>query len=72
LHRYGRRRPRQVKSEYRERTALAGDASGSVYAITGEGLFLAFRQAEALADAIASGDLAIYQRTHRRIVRRPE
>ena len=35
--------------------ALVGDASGSVDAITGEGLGLAFRQASALADALVAG-----------------
>lgn len=63
---------RQLKSVYQERVALVGDASGSVDAITGEGLCLAFQQAAALADAIQSGDLAIYQRKHRQIARRPE
>jgi menaquinone-9 beta-reductase len=38
--------------------ALVGDASGSVDAITGEGLSLGFRQAMALADALERGDLA--------------
>ncbi len=51
--------------------ALIGDASGGVDAITGEGLSLAFRQAPALADALASGDLSRYQEAHRRILRRP-
>jgi flavin-dependent dehydrogenase len=40
---------------YRDRVALIGDASGSVDAITGEGLCLSFHQATALADAFASG-----------------
>lgn len=52
--------------------ALVGDASGSVDAITGEGLALAFRQAEALAAALADGDLASYQTAHRRIGRRAQ
>jgi flavin-dependent dehydrogenase len=42
------------------RFALVGDASGSVDAVTGEGLCLAFRQAAALAEALASGDVAAY------------
>jgi hypothetical protein len=42
-----------------------------VDAITGEGLWLAFRQALALADALASGSLAEYERAHRRLMRRP-
>ena len=56
---------------YRDHVALVGDASGSVDAITGEGLCLSFRQAEALADAFASGDLSEYQAAHRRLARRP-
>jgi flavin-dependent dehydrogenase len=63
---------RRLKSVHRDRIALIGDASGSVDAITGEGLCLAFRQAAALADAIEAGDLADYQRRHRQIARRPE
>lgn len=51
--------------------ALVGDASGSVDAITGDGLLLAFRQADALAQAVADGDLALYARAHRRLMRRP-
>jgi flavin-dependent dehydrogenase len=53
------------------RIALVGDASGSVDAVTGEGLALAFRQASALGDALAAGDLARYEADHRRIVRMP-
>lgn len=53
------------------RVALIGDASGSVDAITGEGLYLSFQQATALADALASGDLGKYQAAHRRLARRP-
>ncbi len=51
--------------------ALVGDASGSVDAITGEGLCLAFRQAEALAAAIEAGDLARYAAAHARLSSRP-
>ena len=53
------------------RVALVGDASGGVDAITGEGLGLSFRQANALADAIERGDLRSYQREHRRLAWRP-
>jgi len=63
---------RTLKAVYRDRVALIGDASGSVDAITGEGLYLAFRQAAALAEAIERGDLAQYQREHRQIARGPE
>ncbi len=55
----------------RGRIALAGDASGTVDAITGEGLCLAFQQSSVLADALAEGDLARYEFAHRRIARRP-
>jgi flavin-dependent dehydrogenase len=51
----------------RGRIALIGDASGSVDAITGEGLALAFRQAEVLGEALSAGDLAAYETAHRRI-----
>ena len=51
--------------------ALIGDASGTVDAITGEGLCLAFQQAIALADAFELGDLSCYEAAHRRLSRRP-
>ena len=54
-----------------ERVALIGEASGSVDAITGEGLALGFRQAMALADAMEGGDLSRYEAAHRRLARRP-
>jgi flavin-dependent dehydrogenase len=56
---------------YRGNVALIGDASGSVDAITGEGLCLSFHQAIALADALGSGDFRSYQAAHRRLARRP-
>lgn len=51
--------------------ALIGDASGSVDAITGEGLCLIFKQATSLADAIAKGNLAGYNRAHPWLSLRP-
>jgi flavin-dependent dehydrogenase len=51
--------------------ALIGDASGSVDAITGEGMALCFRQAAALAPALKANNLAAYQHAHRRIQRLP-
>jgi flavin-dependent dehydrogenase len=51
--------------------ALIGDASGSVDAVTGEGLALCFRQAAALSVALKANNLAAYQRAHRRIQRLP-
>jgi flavin-dependent dehydrogenase len=53
------------------RVALIGDASGGVDAITGEGLCLAFNQADLLGTCLASGDLAGYQVGHRALARRP-
>lgn len=55
----------------RENVALVGDASGSVDAITGEGLGLSFRQALALAEALEAGDLDRYQSAHRLLASRP-
>jgi flavin-dependent dehydrogenase len=51
--------------------ALIGDASGSVDAVTGEGLALCFRQAIALSSALKAHDLSLYQHAHRRIQRLP-
>jgi flavin-dependent dehydrogenase len=51
--------------------ALIGDASGTVDAITGEGLCLAFSQALVLADCLYSGNLRRYEREHRRLALRP-
>ena len=62
---------RSLKRVAGGRVILIGDASGSVDAITGEGLCLAFKQASAVADALESGDLAAYQARHRRLERRP-
>jgi flavin-dependent dehydrogenase len=56
----------------REHIALIGDASGTVDAITGEGLCLAFSQALVLADCLATGDLARYPHEHRKLARRPQ
>ena len=50
-----------------ENVALIGDASGSVDAITGEGLCLTFRQADLLAGAMERGDLSSYRSIHRRL-----
>jgi flavin-dependent dehydrogenase len=52
--------------------ALIGDASGSVDAITGEGLGIAFRQALLLAECFEIGDLERYNRLHPEILRVPQ
>jgi menaquinone-9 beta-reductase len=61
-----------MRSVVQNRVALIGDASGSVDALTGEGLSIGFRQAMALAEAFAKNDLAHYKVTHRNISRMPE
>jgi len=55
----------------RDTVALVGDAAGSVDAITGAGLGLAFQQAEHLGEALALEDLARYGIAHRRLTRQP-
>lgn len=62
---------RRLKSVWRGNVALIGDAAGTVDAITGEGLGLAFSQAVALAECLEAGNLAPYQQTHDRLVLRP-
>ncbi|MCU1324953.1 MAG: monooxygenase, FAD-binding [Bryobacterales bacterium] len=61
---------RTLRTVARSATALIGDASGSVDAITGEGLALSFRQALLLASSLESGDLTTYQRQHHLLSRR--
>jgi menaquinone-9 beta-reductase len=51
--------------------ALIGDASGTVDAITGEGLGLSFSQAAILANCFRAGNLEGYQAAHRRLALRP-
>ncbi|HTP36331.1 MAG TPA: FAD-dependent monooxygenase [Candidatus Acidoferrales bacterium] len=62
---------RKLNRVWAGNVALVGDASGSVDAITGDGLCLLFQHAEALAAAIEAGSLALYQYQHRRIGWRP-
>jgi menaquinone-9 beta-reductase len=53
------------------RVALVGDASGSVDAITGHGLSLAFQQAIFLVEALERRNLALYESAHRKIAFMP-
>jgi flavin-dependent dehydrogenase len=62
---------RKLRRVTRTNIALIGDASGSVDAVTGEGMALCFRQAVALSLALRANDLALYQQAHRRIQRLP-
>jgi flavin-dependent dehydrogenase len=61
----------KLHSVTRGNVALVGDASGSVDAITGEGLCLSFKQAALLADGMARADLSQYARVHPRLALRP-
>jgi menaquinone-9 beta-reductase len=62
---------RRLESVCRGNVVLVGDASGSVDAITGEGMCLGFRQALALAQAVQANDRTKYERAHRKLARRP-
>ena len=55
----------------RRNVALVGDASGTVDAVTGQGLALGFQQAQALAEALATENLERYEQAHRDLLRRP-
>jgi flavin-dependent dehydrogenase len=61
---------RKLRAVFRGMVALVGDASGSVDAVTGAGVGLAFQQALALADALSHDCLPEYQRAHHGIMRR--
>ena len=61
---------RRLQAVTRGCVALVGDASGSVDAITGQGLSLGFQQSAALADAMEAGDLTLYQAAHEHVMRR--
>jgi flavin-dependent dehydrogenase len=63
---------RRLRAVTRGNVALVGDASGSVDAITGDGLCLLFQQSLALAECLVSGKLELYEEAHRKIGRRPE
>jgi flavin-dependent dehydrogenase len=62
---------RRLRRVTRGNVALIGDASGSVDAISGEGLCLGFHQALALADAMERRNLSLYESAHRRLAVRP-
>ena len=54
------------------RVLLAGDASGYVDALTGEGIALGLRQARAAVDAVAAGDAGRYESAWRQVTWRYE
>jgi len=61
---------RELRRVSRNGLALVGDASGSVDAITGQGMCVAFRQAVALARAFKDGNVSSYERMHHDVTRR--
>jgi len=61
----------RLRAVTRGHVALVGDASGTVDAITGHGLSLAFQQSLALADAFEHATLATYESAHRKIALMP-
>jgi flavin-dependent dehydrogenase len=65
-------RTRSLRTVIRGNVAVLGDASGSVDAVTGEGLLSAFRQAHALADAIAAGAPERYAVAHAGMAKAPQ
>lgn len=62
-----RRLPRVTRGS----VALIGEAAGSIDAVTGEGLALAFKQALALGESLPQGDLEMYERKNRQVRRTP-
>jgi flavin-dependent dehydrogenase len=62
-----RRLPRVTRGS----VALIGEAAGSIDAVTGEGLALAFKQALALGKALPQDDLALYEQKNRQVRRTP-
>lgn len=63
---------RSLREVVRGNVAVLGDASGSVDAVTGEGLLTALQQAQVLAEAIADGKPESYAAAHRQISKGPQ
>jgi len=62
----------RLKKVVRGNVALLGDASGSVDAVTGEGLAISFRQAALLGQSIENGDLMEYATKHQSTLQLPQ
>ena len=62
---------RQLKRVVKGNVALVGDASGSVDAVTGEGLATGFRQAALLSHSLETGSLDLYAEQHAGTLRVP-
>ena len=65
-------RTRSLRQVMRGNVAVLGDASGSVDAVTGEGILSALRQADALADALDRGHPQHYAAAHRAMAALPQ
>lgn len=63
---------RQFARVSKGNVALVGDASGTVDAITGQGVGLAINHARVLAECLLCRDLERYEREHRRLASRPK
>lgn len=63
---------RKLRRVHTQRVALVGDASGSVDAITGQGMCLGFEQAIALGAVLRQGRLDEYEAEHRDLMKRPQ
>lgn len=63
---------RTLSAVARGNVALIGEASGSLDAITGQGMALSFRQALALGESLAMADLRHYSVQHHSIMRVPQ
>jgi flavin-dependent dehydrogenase len=55
----------------RDNIALVGDASGSVDAVTGEGLAISFRQANLLSRSLQKGSFELYSAGHEKTLKVP-
>jgi len=62
---------RRLRCVARGNVALIGDASGSVDAVTGEGLAIGFRQAGLLSQSLEQGALDFYAAEHEKTMRMP-
>jgi len=62
---------RRLRRVVKDNVALIGDASGSVDAVTGEGLAIGFRQAGLLSRSLEQGSLELYAVEHEKTLRTP-
>jgi flavin-dependent dehydrogenase len=60
---------RRLRRVVKGNVALIGDASGSVDAVTGEGLAIGFRQADLLSRSLEQGSLDLYAAEHEMTLR---